>query len=324
MLLRTALDLKAELRGVATTHAVGVGGVGGGFVKVAGQSLPSPRSLGISLGIAPGAGGHDVRLAVRTTRMDAAVSQYVNTLGLLVSGDIEQQHVGDIQAGPPGAAGVAPWPNRARPILPGYSVAHYQSTAGTIGGFIQKDGAVHVLSNNHVLALSNGAQHNDPIVQPGPYDGGGHPGDSIARLSNWVPLQAGINYVDMAFGVLDYNMPFGVTYAGLNLAGVGQAQLGVAAWKVGRTTGVTQGIVTAVGLDDVPVTYNGQKLYFDDQLEIQGTAGLFSAGGDSGSLVIDAGNNAIGLLFAGSSVLGKTFANQLGLVLQHAGGTLLV
>ena len=99
-------------------------------------------------------------------------------------------------------------------------------------------------------------------MQPGPYDGGGHPGDSVARLSAWVRLQAGINYVDMAIGVLDYNMPFGVTYSGVNLAGIAKAQLGVAAWKVGRTTGVTRGVVTAVrARPDVPVMYNGQRLY---------------------------------------------------------------
>jgi hypothetical protein len=71
------------------------------FVKVAGTSLPAAKTLGVALGVAPGTGSQDYRIAVRTTRQDPAVSNYVNTLGLVTSGDIEVQHVGQIQALPP-------------------------------------------------------------------------------------------------------------------------------------------------------------------------------------------------------------------------------
>jgi hypothetical protein len=39
-----------------------------------------------------------------------------------------------------------------------------------------------------VLANSNDAAVGDSIVQPGVADGGRHPGDQIARLSEWVPI----------------------------------------------------------------------------------------------------------------------------------------
>ncbi len=54
---------------------------------------------------------------------------------------------------------------------------------------------------------------------------------------------------------------------------------------------------------------------FVDQIGI--TPGSFSAGGDSGSLVVtnDANNNPVGLLFAGSST--HTFANRIDLVLTR-------
>ncbi len=54
--------------------------------------------------------------------------------------------------------------------------------------------------------------------------------------------------------------------------------------------------------------------YFDDQIQIY-PAG-FSAGGDSGSLIVtQAGNNPVGLLFAGSDT--TTFANRIDLVLKE-------
>jgi hypothetical protein len=45
-----------------------------------------------------------------------------------------------------------------------------------------------MLSNNHVLANSNAAEIGDPILQPGPYDGGRYPGDQIAVLEDFVRI----------------------------------------------------------------------------------------------------------------------------------------
>jgi predicted phage tail protein len=57
-----------------------------------------------------------------------------------------------------------------------------------------------------------------------------------------------------------------------------------------------------------------------DQIGI--SPGTFSAGGDSGSLIVtdDENNNPVGLLFAGSSTL--TIANKIDLVLDHFGVTI--
>lgn len=43
----------------------------------------------------------------------------------------------------------------------------------------------------------------------------------------------------------------------------------------------------------------------------------FSAGGDSGSLIVDAQHRACALLFAGSGTTDITFANPLGTVLRR-------
>jgi len=75
---------------------------------------------------------------------------------------------------------------RVRPVMGGYSVAHTAVTAGTIAtgcydesAFPGIPGKYYVLSNNHVLANSNAAMIGDPIVQPGPIDGGTMPSDFI-------------------------------------------------------------------------------------------------------------------------------------------------
>lgn len=81
---------------------------------------------------------------------------------------------------------------RFRPTIPsGVSSGHYQITAGTLGTIVtdRVTGEKLLLSNNHVFANSNGASINDPILQPGPADGGQNPGDVVARLQRFVPIR---------------------------------------------------------------------------------------------------------------------------------------
>jgi len=59
-----------------------------------------------------------------------------------------------------------------RPVRPGVSIGHRDGTAGTAGCIVQRGSERFLLSANHVLALLNSAQIGDPILQPGPSDGG--------------------------------------------------------------------------------------------------------------------------------------------------------
>lgn len=55
--------------------------------------------------------------------------------------------------------------------------------------------------------------------------------------------------------------------------------------KLGRTTGLTRGRVTAFEMDNVVVEYDAGNLRFDGQVEIEGVGQKpFSDAGDSGSL----------------------------------------
>jgi len=78
-----------------------------------------------------------------------------------------------------------------RPALGGVSVGHIKITAGPLGCFcscMEPKEPILILSNNHVLANSNRGKIGDPILQPGPYDGGINPRDRIATLLDFVPI----------------------------------------------------------------------------------------------------------------------------------------
>ena len=225
--------------------------------------------------------------------------------------------------------------DRWRPVVPpGVSVGHYMITAGTFGCLVQRGEELFMLSNNHVLANVNKCADWDPILQPGPADGGG-PEDRIARLAQYVPLvfeteeseceiadlvvellnaiggafgsrhqlravkrSSGTNRVDAALArPLSPNQ---VTHEILGIGvptGVATASLGTEVQKSGRTTGYTQGTITQIDAT-LRIDYAGRSALFTGQL----VAGAMSKPGDSGSAVLDMDKRVVGLLFAGSEV----------------------
>lgn len=223
---------------------------------------------------------------------------------------------------------------RFRPAPGGVSIGHRDITAGTLGCWVRRDGNWMILSNNHVLANSNAAQIGDPILQPGPYDGGRNPEDQIAVLEDFVPIElidgasdcniagaiAGVlnafagalgsntrlqavrtraleNRVDAAIARPLHEQDVDPEILNIGaIQGTAAGELGMAVKKSGRTTGFTQGEILQVDVS-VNVQYGGGRIaYFTDQL----MAGAMSQGGDSGSAVLDEQNRLVGLLFAGS------------------------
>ena len=233
--------------------------------------------------------------------------------------------------------------------------------SGTLGALLA-DGAGHqfLLSNNHVLARSDHAAVGDMIVQPGLIDNNCTPnGDGagtapVGTLTGWLALSSNQTNADAAIAQVNAGavnpsgniLELGAKEAGGTLAaappgisstgGKGEtASLHLKVAKSGRTTGLTCGSVSALSLD-VQVSYYADcaetKPYltktFTNQLAISGNQ--FSDAGDSGSLVVDAGNaEPIGLFFAGgtdASGVSQGVANPVGDVLselssQVGGGT---
>jgi len=229
--------------------------------------------------------------------------------------------------------------SRIRPAPGGVSIGHQRITAGTLGCIVRdrKSGARLILSNNHVLANRNDASLGDPILQPGPADGGTPERDIIAllerfepilynqepaacslansyaylgnKLAGWLGSQHRMevyqfrpyatNLIDAALArpILDSEVSDEILEIG-EIAGVSDARLGMEVIKSGRTTAFTNGTVSILDAT-VTVNYGGDRTAtFDHQI----VSSPMSQGGDSGSLLVEKANKrAVGLLFAGSS-----------------------
>lgn len=245
---------------------------------------------------------------------------------------------------------------RFRPAPGGVSIGHRDITSGTLGCLVRKGGDAFILSNNHVLANSNDAAAGDPILQPGPHDGGTLANDRLANLEAFVPisfvtpeppsecgfaramiavLNAGcgligsrtryrIVSIQQAPNLVDAAIarPLAASSVTDEILGIGRIQgsapgaLGMRIQKSGRTTGLTTGEILQVDVT-VNVQYGaGRIAQFTDQL----LAGAMSQGGDSGSAVLDEQRRLTGLLFAGSD--NTTIINRIEHVFAALGVTL--
>ncbi len=225
----------------------------------------------------------------------------------------------------------------ARPVPIGVSTGHPDITAGTIGcRVVEASGSVYALSNNHIYADGNEASPGDSALQPGPVDGGRAPVDEFGTLYDFEPIvfsSSANNTMDAAIAAsweeeLGCSTPSDDGY-GTPRSTTEPASLGLLVKKYGRTTGLTHGEVSGVDAT-VDVCYECGGFFcnyctksarFVGQIAITSTTGnSFSAGGDSGSLIVtESGNKPVGLLFAGSS--SHTFANAIDPVLSRFGVT---
>ncbi len=218
----------------------------------------------------------------------------------------------------------------------------------------RRTGTRFILSNNHVLANSSDATDNrakigDIILQPGAYDGGITNKDVIGRLERFIPMvrtttksQCSVALlVQNLFNVIlkitkpDYQMVFLHTNSNAGnlvdcalakpekddmisseildigkVKGITDAKVGMKVRKSGRTSGVSSSEVVATDVSlSVDLGDAGSALFIDQII----TSNM-SKPGDSGSLVLDDNNNAIGLLFAGSDK--ATVCNRIQNVLR--------
>ncbi len=291
---------------------------------------PAEERPHVAVGLTP-AGKGLARVAVRLeSEADRAL---LPDLGRAAEAQLEVRVIGRVRALSSPTPGELQ--RRVRPLRPGLSVAHPDVSAGTLGGFVRVDGRLAVLSNNHVLAASDAAEIGDPVLQPGPADGGTS-ADRVGSLTAFEDLSAArANLVDAAVAVLDAGVGAEPgDLPGGPLAGPVPGSLDIEpdelVEKVGRTTGHTRGRITAVEVDGLAGQYDVGDYTFDDLIEIAGRSGAFSQGGDSGSVIWRSSDRApLGLLFAGSSTggdggAGVTFANPLSTVLEVLGAEWVV
>lgn len=211
-------------------------------------------------------------------------------------------------------------------VQPGCSIFHgAENQAGTFGCLVFKaddnrpmdERQLYILSNSHVIARkSRGCNVGDAIVHPGKEDSDGDE-FKIAELFEWVlfqtPSSSLLNTCDAAIAkvVSDKvsSVIFGLKHppTGTNL----RPMRGMKVRKSGRTTDLGLG-GTILDVDFVAknLTYGRRKLTFHHQV----LCSNYAEEGDSGSVVLDSRNKAIGLHFAGSADF--SVFNRIGFVLN--------
>lgn len=275
---------------------------------------------GIALGIARGEVREDYRLAVRIQHPDFLAGSRIEAIIEAARNEVDIRYVGLLTKQRAGQVG------RVRPIVPGISVGHYAITAGTLGAFVRipSEARPRILSNNHVLADENRGAFGDEVLQPGTIDGGVSGGDRVGALERFVALHTDrVNTVDAALAVVDTDVELNRAIPGLGeVSEISAVEEVDQVAKVGRTTGLTRGRVSAIEVDGVAVRFSTGTMRFDGQIEISGEGKSFSAPGDSGALIVDPQQSAgVALLFAGSDQggpdgTGVTYANPLTTVFE--------
>jgi hypothetical protein len=218
-------------------------------------------------------------------------------------------------------------------IVGGISGANTNLTgqSGTIGYFCTRKSRlprrreIHLLSNSHVFADLRKAKVDDGdlIMQPSP----GEPASNrpIGALVNFSALKFDHdikepNHIDAAIAKLwgrqQHKPVIPLIGAVKGYVEKKDIEIGEAARKFGRTTGYTEGRIFSIYLD-IWISYDrtGESAFFQNQLLIEPASPRFSkfvAKGDSGSLLVDAQQHAIGLIFAGMSE-----AQESPMALQH-------
>jgi len=186
--------------------------------------------------------------------------------------------------------------------------------AATLGSAVTCNGALAILSNNHVLALTDTgvAPAGTPIVQPGLRDTNcKNTGTIVADFAgDIVPIDAGNVDAAIAFArpgavdplgeILDIGVPCATPHA---------PEIGLPVAKSGRTTGLTFGTVVRIDVTVYNLNPDNSVTLYTNQVEIVPGDPEFVKQGDSGSLVVtdDAHHQPVGLLFASGK--NSTLAN---------------
>ncbi len=196
---------------------------------------------------------------------------------------------------------------------------------GTLGALVSVGGDLFGLSNNHVIGRCSYAEGGHPVLSPGNLDINPnfliHPFtigvyERSAPMVNGSPATVSVqgNLDASLMRIVDENKVSsmqGAFYETPN--SIEKITDGLPVQKVGRTTGHTHGMVTGkiAGFQSVsyvvPELQQQFNVFFSEAWIVEGVAGEFSAGGDSGSLVVtknDSGEMAaVGLVFAGDGTV---------------------
>ena len=193
--------------------------------------------------------------------------------------------------------------------------------SGTLGSLVDLNGTKQILSNNHVLARADQAAAGEDISQPGLIEVGCNVNNTntVANFTSAPTL--GSQNVDAAIAAIRsgaVDTTGAIIDVGIPSSTTATPAVGQRVAKSGRTTGLTCGSISSVNTN-VSVQYQkgcnqGKKFVISYSNQVVISSSTFSAGGDSGSLIVTADQaRPVALLFAGSST--TTIGNPIGDVL---------
>lgn len=275
------------------------------------------RGVRMAIGIALGDHPDDYRIAVRAESPESVDQEILARIKREATNEVDEQYTGPLEVLP------VHDPVHNRRLETGASIAHYNVSAGSIGFFARRtsDGALGIVSNNHVLADQDRGRNDDEILHPASADYGCAPNDVVAYLDGDYPrLRAQQQTVDCAFARLARGVGYDSTQKLSSTIVVPEKLTKVE--KIGRTTKCTSGRIVTVELEFIDVRYSLGYVSLFNQIEIESTSATrFCSAGDSGSLVYTHGREPVGLLFLGTRAGGafnggRAFANPIGDVLR--------
>ena len=209
---------------------------------------------------------------------------------------------------------------RLRPAIPGSSISHTSHSAATFGCLVidrEPPQDVYILCDTSGLAPARfSPQAGDGIMQPGQADGGNPATDVIATLTRWAPLSAdpadAANNISATLAKVNQLANVSPKFHGRGfLQGVRPPRVGLAVWGNGRTTTNATGTIQQLNLSFNLPWPASQVNHTTDQVDDSGHVSvpfqdiiactISIQPGDSGMVMVDDDNYAIGLGFAGNS-----------------------
>lgn len=214
--------------------------------------------------------------------------------------------------------------------------------AGTMGALVRVNGDLFGLTNNHVIGRCSYAEGGHPVLAPGnvdinpnfllhPFTIGVYEASAPMLSGSPATVQVGGNLDASTMRIVDpakVSAMQGTAYPTPAL--VSPITDGMLVQKVGRTTGHTHGQVTGKIAGFQSVAYSMPELeqqfniFFSEAWVVESANGSFSAGGDSGALVVsalpDGTLTAVGLVFAGNGSI--SLIAPLDLIVAYFGATI--
>ena len=230
-----------------------------------------------------------------------------------------------IESGRGGFCYNSTFPMKLRPLQSGCDIATINDedeVHGTLSCIVTKKNLFKreyfILSNNHVLADINKLPLGTPIIQPSKYSALNLENEVVANLFTFIKLKPyngnkkNVNYVDCALAKINNNI--GITKAVFDIGeikGISTPKLGARIKKYGASSGLSRGKITTIDAT-LEIEEEGNKYVFKNQV----LADIFNIPGDSGSLILNEFNEAIGLFWGGSDNNLVAYINDISIVLK--------